>query len=299
MTPLEDKSGDLFAANDNDAGKVCTKCKVEKSISEFHKHKGGKYGVDSVCKPCVAEMAKAKRKSDPEKEAAKRKRYKEKSRDKDILYSRERYWSDPEAARAARREYYKNNRQASLDAHKVWRGKNKKYLAEKNRENYQKNREKILAEKAEERRVNPEKHRAAASRSAAKRYATEKGKLEITVKASVWYGIKRGSKCGRSTFDLLGYTVEELKSHLEKQFQPGMSWENYNRHGWHIDHKIPLSAHNYETPDDEDFKRAWALSNLQPLWAKENLSKSDKLFASFQPSLALGQTQELPNAKPH
>jgi 5-methylcytosine-specific restriction endonuclease McrA len=64
-----------------------------------------------------------------------------------------------------------------------------------------------------------------------------------------------------------------------------MSFDNYGE--WHVDHKIPLSAHNYETPDDEDFKRAWALKNLQPMWGPENISKGAKLDKEFQPSLAL------------
>lgn len=81
-----------------------------------------------------------------------------------------------------------------------------------------------------------------------------------------------------------------MRNHLEAQFAPGMTWENHgNGDGrWHVDHKIPLSAFNYETPDDIDFKRCWALSNLQPMWAADNIKKGAKLTAPFQPSLALG-----------
>ncbi len=87
--------------------------------------------------------------------------------------------------------------------------------------------------------------------------------------------------------ELLDFSIEELRAHLEKLFLPGMNWSNHSRNGWHIDHIIPLAAHNYETPDDIDFKRAWALSNLRPLWAKENISKGAKLSTPFQPSLLL------------
>lgn len=58
--------------------------------------------------------------------------------------------------------------------------------------------------------------------------------------------------------------------------------------GWHIDHKIPKSAFNFETPEDIDFKRCWALKNLQPLWAAENIKKHDRVDKPFQPSLAIG-----------
>lgn len=59
--------------------------------------------------------------------------------------------------------------------------------------------------------------------------------------------------------------------HLQAQFKLGMSWGNYGE--WHIDHLIPISASDFTSYDDASFKKCWALSNLQPLWATENLSK--------------------------
>jgi len=84
---------------------------------------------------------------------------------------------------------------------------------------------------------------------------------------------------------LVGFTIKELKKHLEKQFAEGMSWKNYG--DWEIDHIIPLSAHNFSDVNHIDFKRAWSLDNLQPMWKIENLQKSNKLEQSFQPSLAI------------
>lgn len=97
----------------------------------------------------------------------------------------------------------------------------------------------------------------------------------------------KGLKKHRSTFDLLGYSVEDLKRHLEKKFAPGMTWENYGR-GWHVDHIIPLSAFNFASTDDADFRRAWALSNLRPLWAEDNMRKGATVENPFQPFLAIG-----------
>jgi len=81
--------------------------------------------------------------------------------------------------------------------------------------------------------------------------------------------------------DVLYYSDSQLKSHLEKQFRDGMSWDNYGE--WHIDHKIPVSAFNLMC--DEDIKRCWSLKNLQPLFADENIRKSNKLYRPFQPLL--------------
>ena len=75
-------------------------------------------------------------------------------------------------------------------------------------------------------------------------------------------------------FDILGYTINDLIRHLESKFQPGMSWKNYGK--WHIDHIKPESLFNYSTFDDREFKQCWSLDNLQPLWAKDNLRKSNK-----------------------
>jgi hypothetical protein len=85
-------------------------------------------------------------------------------------------------------------------------------------------------------------------------------------------GSLRDGKGGRRWEALVDYSVADLMGHLERQFRRGMSWEN--RHRWHIDHIIPLSHFEFSTPEDPQFKLAWALTNLRPLWKRENLLKS-------------------------
>ena len=84
----------------------------------------------------------------------------------------------------------------------------------------------------------------------------------------------RDGKNGRSWEALVGYAATDLMAHLERQFLPGMTWSNRNR--WHIDHIVPVSSFEFTTPDCPGFKAAWALSNLRPLWATENIRKSAK-----------------------
>jgi hypothetical protein len=72
----------------------------------------------------------------------------------------------------------------------------------------------------------------------------------------------------------LGYGREALRAHLESLFALGMSWDN--RGAWHIDHIRPLSSFKITSFACQDFKRAWALCNLQPLWATDNLRKGAK-----------------------
>ena len=78
-------------------------------------------------------------------------------------------------------------------------------------------------------------------------------------------------------FKDLNYSVRDLRSHLEKLFKPGMSWDN--RSEWHIDHIQPLCSFDIKERGDEEFQKCWSLSNLQPLWRSENSIKGqvDKL----------------------
>lgn len=77
-----------------------------------------------------------------------------------------------------------------------------------------------------------------------------------------------------STYAVLGYTKEDLASHLERQFSKGMAWDNYG--DWHVDHIVPLSSFDIRGTDCDEFRAAWALGNLRPLWATENILKRDK-----------------------
>lgn len=73
------------------------------------------------------------------------------------------------------------------------------------------------------------------------------------------------------TFQMLGYSNVELVSHLEKKFVDGMSWDNYGKGGWHIDHIKPLASFDKEDPNW--LSLAFSLDNLQPLYESENCSK--------------------------
>jgi hypothetical protein len=79
------------------------------------------------------------------------------------------------------------------------------------------------------------------------------------------------SKNNNSFLSFLPYSIDELKSHLEKQFDFNMSWNNYGTY-WELDHITPQSDLPYSSMTDDNFKRCWNLSNLRPLTVKENRS---------------------------
>lgn len=77
-----------------------------------------------------------------------------------------------------------------------------------------------------------------------------------------------------TTIQLLGCNFTQLKTHLSNQFSSGMSWENYNRTGWHIDHKRPCASFDLTVPAQQ--RECFHYTNLQPLWAVDNLRKGAK-----------------------
>jgi hypothetical protein len=96
-------------------------------------------------------------------------------------------------------------------------------------------------------------------------------RLVRLLRGRIWKALKRNSKYSTS-LELLGCSIEELKTYLEKQFVEDMNWQNYGQ--WHIDHIKPCSSFDLANPEQQ--KICFHYTNLQPLWAKDNIKKSDK-----------------------
>lgn len=113
---------------------------------------------------------------------------------------------------------------------------------------------------------------------------------EVKIKRNISHHVRRmlknnkTSKDGVSILSFLPYTMQELKQHLESQFEPWMNWNNwglYNRScwdeqdpktwTWQIDHIMPQFCYPYTSMDDENFRKCWSLENLRPLSAKQNV----------------------------
>jgi hypothetical protein len=153
---------------------------------------------------------------------------------------------------------------------KKYNKENSAILVQKATEYYHKNKDKVR-----ERMRKYEKN---------KRLENPVFRLSTSMKSNIRQSLLLG-KDGRTWESLVGYTITDLIKHIERKFTNGMSWENYGK--WHIDHIIPISAFHFQTYNDLDFKRCWSLSNLQPMWAKENIRKHAKISRPFQPSLAI------------
>lgn len=174
------------------------------------------------------------------------------------------------------------------------KARNKRYLAKKRGEKPPRDvvdkssdeyKQMVALRGKEWKRNNPDRLKIYNKRQWEKRKGDHKYRLHHRVSNLVRLSLD-GVKGGISWEKLVGYNIEKLKKHLEKNFTPGMSWDNMGE--WHIDHKIPVSAFNFSTPNDIDFKKCWALKNLQPLWGPDNVAKGAKLFKPHQPALISG-----------
>lgn len=101
--------------------------------------------------------------------------------------------------------------------------------------------------------------------------SSPEGRLKRRVMSRIWSAMNSQSVNARGTFSAVGCSIQELRAHIEKQFTPGMTWANYGE--WHVDHIRPCAS--FDLSDPEQFLACFNWSNLQPLWAAENLSKSD------------------------
>jgi endogenous inhibitor of DNA gyrase (YacG/DUF329 family) len=188
-----------------------------------------------------------------------------------------------EKKRERDREYSAKNREKlRLKAREYWLA-NKVLVREKQRKYAEKNKDKKQAYFLANKDVIRKNH---AKWCAKQRRKNPIYKLHDNITSLIGLSLKTG-KCGKRTKEILGYSIDQLKKHLEKLFKPGMTWENYGKNGWHVDHRIPLRVFNITSVNDIDFKRAWSITNLQPLWAHDNLAKNGKIEKHFQPSLAL------------
>lgn len=100
-------------------------------------------------------------------------------------------------------------------------------------------------------------------------------RLANYLRSRVRYALKNGQKSGSAVADL-GCSISDFRSHIESRFQPGMSWSNWGMHGWHLDHITPLVSFNLE--ERPQFLIATHYTNMQPLWASDNLRKGHRLY---------------------
>jgi hypothetical protein len=264
--------------------KKCNKCLELKPLESFWLMPNGKY--PARCRQCQSEYTikfnKERYKNDTE------------FRKKRILDHTTYVANNKSKVNKYMSEWQKNNRDKVNKYSRDYVAKNKEYFKNKSKKYHRK------------RWDNDEEYRVKVSNQSKERhqllYYTDEFYREKYINNQMEYHKKRYEsdelykfktvirKVVGGAFQRMGYTKNSkskdilgeewivVKEYLENKFQEGMTWENRGLYGWHIDHIIPLS----EAKNEEDVVRLSHYTNLQPLWAKDNMSKSNKILDEYK-----------------
>lgn len=209
-----------------------------------------------VCKKCYSDIQARYRAAADKKEVA--------------AYHKEYRQLNFDDLKNSKQQYYETNKDLILEQQKNYYKNNNETIKIRNIEYKQSHKNERNAREKERRDTDPNY------------------KLRVYLSRDIFRSVK--SKNGLSTFDILPYSIFELRVHIEKQFEPWMNWGNHGRYNlktwddndqstwtWQIDHIIPRSKFNYSSIDDLNFIECWALVNLRPLSSKINLINGSKL----------------------
>lgn len=235
--------------------KKCTKCGVEKNLAEFSKDKTRKDGLRSHCKDCIKEYQK----NNAEHIAKKQKEWRKTNLEYNREYHKQYYEDNIEKLCKKQRDYHKNNIENIHKQKKIYNKNNvdkkSKYDKEYRKNNTEKLRKKQRAYQYKRRNNNI------------------LFKLISNIRHRIGNSIKNGGfKKSSRTASILGCTFEEFQIHIENQFTDGMTWVNYGL--WHLDHIYPVSM----AESEDHLLQLNHYTNFQPLWAEENIRKSNKVI---------------------
>lgn len=242
--------------------KICKTCNLELTIDQYHKP------TTNRCKKCTNEKQRLDRLANLEKRKEGAKLSYLKNREKNIKRVKNRYEKTKESKAEYDKRYREQNKLKIAEYKKQWANENAEQIAKRMRIYRQENAEKLSAEKSKYAKDNRPKINAKKSVYEKQRRATDSlFRLTKNTRKMVSRYMFDG-KCKR-TQEIIGCSYEDLKAHIEKQFTDGMTWENYGADGWHIDHIKPLAMASSE----EEIIASNHYSNLQPMWALDNLKK--------------------------
>lgn len=279
--------------------KTCTKCGLSKSAAQFPVKRSAPDGLASQCKECKSIVDREYRKANRAKALEYAAAYYQENK-AELLAKNAAYRSENNEAINARRaeyralnkqkiaasnaEYATRNRDRIRAYKNSWYERNKAYLSARSALHRSVNAESISQQRARYREENSEKIKAAQAAWRARNKGRHTAYTRARYKADHLYAVsvnarnrinqaiyQSGYAKRSKTAEILGCDYAALVAHLESQFKDGMTWEN--RGEWHIDHVIPLASAKTE----EELLALCHYSNLQPLWAFENLSKGARI----------------------
>ena len=247
--------------------KVCTKCHEPKPFSAFGPGRD-RYKLRYDCRACHNALVKAKYAENPEAGAQKMRDFRAANPEREKIVKKK-------YAKTYAEKHGESLKQHNKEYYAQWSKENADYKAEYAKAYYAENKGKIKAQRLARYYANKDAHM-----EYHRKYMNDRNKADVNFRLAGnlrhrIYAAIVGNKKGGSAVRDLGISVEGLKLHLESMFKEGMTWENYGPL-WHVDHIIPLISFDLE--DRAQFLAAAHFTNLQPLWASENIHKSDSVL---------------------
>lgn len=188
-------------------------------------------------------------------------RYNGNSYCKDCIKIKHTEWrkANPEKDRANARKSYNNCKERKREYTKKYQEENKEHLKETQRAW----RQNVGKERNNDRWKNDMQYR-----------------IVKTFRNRMYRIFKKQKMLTTKYQNYLGCTVDEFRAYIESLFLPGMTWDNWTKDGWHLDHIIPMA--NFKILDEAELKIAWHYTNLQPMWAEDNYAKRTKTNEEYQ-----------------
>lgn len=233
--------------------KTCRKCILSKNEIDFSPAQFLK--KSGWCKSCIS--------------LSKKSYYQD---NKEVIHNRVKKYQQSEKSFEYRKEYYSENKDEKLAYNKIYYEDNREQLIAASKKYYEDNRDEVRVYRKEYQKV--------------RRKMDPTFRLRALVSNAIGYNIKKNGsiKNHKSIVKFLPYTMQELRDHLEALFEPWMTWNNHGNYNskvwndndsatwtWQIDHIIPHSNFKYNSMEGQAFKDCWALSNLRPYPAKQNI----------------------------
>lgn len=181
-----------------------------------------------------------------------------------------------ECQKQYRRDWYLKNREQEISkASKYSKSVSGKECRQRS---YTKNREKLL-ERNRKARATPHARKLA---GIARKKIYENNvsfRMSVNLRSRIRTALKNNTK-SESSNKLLGCSLDDFKKYMESKFVDGMNWKNYGQKGWHIDHILPCDS--FDLSNEEEQKKCFHYTNLQPLWWRDNISKGNKIESNYQ-----------------
>jgi len=197
------------------------------------------------------------------------------NKEKRKAYQKAWYEANKEEIKVSKKDYYQANKEKIKASQKAYCEANKEKEKARKKAYYQANEEKQKASKKAWYEANKEKIIASQKAYQRKRYKEDPVyRLLKNMRNGIRYSLSAQAKSSHA-MEHVGMSPDELMNHLENKFTEGMTRDNYGE--WHVDHIRPLASFDFTGPDrEEQLHIAWSHTNLQPLWALDNIRKGAK-----------------------